>query len=437
LGAILAGGQSARMGRTKAGIEVDGETLAARAAAALAPLVDEVVVLGHGDGCPAELRRLPDRVDGEGPLAGMAALADEGAARVLVVSCDMPRISTAALRPLLAERGSAAWAGRTLPAVFTGDDLVTLRARFDAGQRRLRLVVDELCAARPRAPLTITPHLDDADAPDDLDVRARRSRVVRWRRGGRDAHDDVLAAEEPLELRVGGVPIAVVMRTPGHDEELGTGFLLTEAIVDEPGDVSRVAHCTEVEDEDALDNVLQITLAPGKGVDVARLRRNLFASSSCGVCGKATIEQALRSRGPVDDDARVSLDTLLALPERMREAQDVFHATGGLHAAALFDREGELLCLREDVGRHNAVDKVIGWAAREARSLTGTVLQVSGRASFEIVQKAANARVPIVTAVSAPTSLAVDAAEALGVTLLGFARPGRLNAYAHAERVVD
>ena len=248
---------------------------------------------------------------------------------------------------------------------------------------------------------------------------------------------DRVAHEEPLEIQLGAAALAVVMRTPGDDVELVTGFLLTERVIESLADVESVRHCTEAADPDAEDNVVRVVLRPGVRVDFEKLRRNLFASSSSGVCGKATLENALATAAPLDDPARIEASLLLALPERLRAAQRGFDETGGLHAAGLFDGAGQLLVAREDVGRHNAVDKVVGWAARAGRMpLAGHLLVVSGRASFEIVQKALAARIPIVAAVSAPSSLAVALAESAGIALIGFLRGRGFNVYGARARVL-
>jgi FdhD protein len=265
-------------------------------------------------------------------------------------------------------------------------------------------------------------------------------RLTAVRGGVRSERSDTLATEEPLEIRVGGpgqeaTQVAVTMRTPGGDFELAAGFLFTEGLI-APGDVRRVAYCDDLDDEQQLFNVVTVTLE--RPFDADRVRRNFYATSSCGVCGKATLDDVEVRCAPVADGTRVRLDVLLELPDILRRRQPVFERTGGLHAAALFAADGTLVELREDVGRHNAVDKVIG-----ERLLTGAVpladhvLQVSGRASFEIVQKAAVAGIPVVSAVSAPSSLAVEAAERFGMTLLGFVRDGGCNVYTHAERIID
>ena len=271
----------------------------------------------------------------------------------------------------------------------------------------------------------------EPDISDPLVVVDR----TEWKGADADAGEDRVVREEPLEIRIGGVPVAVVMRTPGHDEELVTGFLLTERIVDDVAAIESVRHCDTVDTPEAEDNVVQVVLRPGVEVDVAALRRNLYASSSCGVCGKASIDRAMACAAPLQDDVRVSVDFLYALPDRLRAAQPVFAQTGGLHAAGLFDATGTAIVVREDVGRHNAVDKAVGVCARRVAGARPVVLMVSGRVSFEIAQKALAARVPIVAAVSAPSSLAVDLARRSGLTLVGFLRDRRLCVYAGAERI--
>jgi FdhD protein len=247
---------------------------------------------------------------------------------------------------------------------------------------------------------------------------------------GSDARADLLAVEEPLEIRVHGEPLAVTMRTPGDDIDLAAGFLAAEGVVEGAAEISEIRMCDE--------NVADVTLAPGVTLAAERLRRNFVTSSACGVCGKDSIA-SVRVRASYDvsaDQVRVSPATLAGLPGRLREAQRVFASTGGLHAAGLFDAGGSLLVLREDVGRHNAVDKIVGWALREKRlPLTGCVLLVSGRASFELVQKALVAGIPVLAAVSAPSSLAAELAAESGMTLVGFLRGASMNVYAGAERL--
>ncbi len=249
--------------------------------------------------------------------------------------------------------------------------------------------------------------------------------------------EDVVALEEPLEIQLGGASLAVVMRTPGHDEELALGFLVTERVVAGRDEVASVRHCRVALDPAAEDNVIQVVLAPGVSVDFEALRRNFYASSSCGICGKATIDNALATAAPLEDGCGFAPSFFYDLPARLEEAQAGFSRTGGLHAAGLFDPAGERVVAREDVGRHNAVDKVVGWALRAGRlPLPGHVLMVSGRISYEIVQKAWAAQIPVVAAVSAPTSLAVEFAARAGMTLVGFLRGRGLNVYSRVDRVV-
>jgi FdhD protein len=241
--------------------------------------------------------------------------------------------------------------------------------------------------------------------------------------GGRTERDHV-AVEEPLEIRIGGRPIAVTMRTPGHDEELALGFCLSEGL--RPTDV----HLPD----DLASNTVEVD-APE--FDAARVQRNFYTSSSCGVCGKGALEAVAVEAARVGSQLRVPVSLVVQLPDRLRAAQAAFAATGGLHATGLFTAGGELLCAREDVGRHNALDKLIGAQLLAGKlPLADHLLMVSGRTSFEIVQKAAVAGIPVVCAVSAPSSLAVDAARKFGMTLIGFLRGDRFNVYAGAERIL-
>jgi FdhD protein len=253
--------------------------------------------------------------------------------------------------------------------------------------------------------------------------------------------EDTLAVEEPLEIRVGGRSLAITMRTPGHDIDLAAGFLVSEGVIRHGDEFATARYCAGATDEGLNTyNVLDVTLAPGVPAPDPSLERNFFTTSSCGLCGKASID-AVRtlSHYEVATDA-LTLDPALltTFPDRLRAHQAVFEKTGGLHAAALFDgRTGELLVLREDVGRHNAVDKVVGWAVKEnLLPLRSTLLMVSGRASFELTQKASMAGIPMLAAVSAPSSLAVELAAELGMTLVGFLRGPSMVVYAGAHRLV-
>jgi FdhD protein len=266
-----------------------------------------------------------------------------------------------------------------------------------------------------------------------------RTPVLRIRGPLHSTRPDTVAAEEPLEIRLAGTPLAVTMRTPGDDFDLVHGFLATEGVIGGADDVAGLRYCDSVDAEGRNTyNFVDVDLAPGIEAPDTALDRNFYTSSSCGVCGKASID-AIRTRTPYDvagDGVRIPLRVLLGLPERLRAEQSLFEKTGGLHAAGLFTAGGELVALREDVGRHNAVDKVIGDAVRQGRlPLAGHVLMVSGRASFELTQKAAMAGIPVLAAVSAPSSLAVELSREVGITLVGFLRGDGCNVYTRTERV--
>jgi FdhD protein len=250
---------------------------------------------------------------------------------------------------------------------------------------------------------------------------------------------ETLVVEEPLEIRVNGSAITVTMRTPGSDVELAQGFLLTEGVIGGRDDVLTVRYCRGAEADGANTyNVLDVTLAPGVEMPDIDIRRNFYTTSSCGICGKASLDAVttITRYGPGDDPTVVAAETLTAMPGRLRAAQKVFASTGGLHAAALFTADGTLLVVREDIGRHNAVDKVIGWALEQSRiPLGGTVLLVSGRASFELTQKAVMAGIPVLAAVSAPSSLSVDLATQSGLTLVAFLRGDSMNVYSRPDRI--
>ncbi|MBC7919910.1 MAG: formate dehydrogenase accessory sulfurtransferase FdhD [Ferruginibacter sp.] len=266
-------------------------------------------------------------------------------------------------------------------------------------------------------------------------------------RGDHSQADDLLAVEEPLEIRLGFGPategreqktISVTMRTPGHDFELALGFLFTEGIIQSLAQVQQIRYCRDGGRQSPAENGVRVELAPGVRIDFRRLERHFYTASSCGVCGKTSIE-AVRTTGDASlsgNSFRLEADLIHTLPGRLREAQAVFKHTGGLHAAAWFDVNGRLRLLREDVGRHNAVDKLIGAALGQGMiPLRDAILLVSGRASFELVQKAAVAGIPVMAAIGAPSSLAVETARAFGLTLLGFVRDYRYNIYSGEERI--
>jgi FdhD protein len=251
-----------------------------------------------------------------------------------------------------------------------------------------------------------------------------------------ERRDDLLAAEEPLEIRVEGHSIAVVMRTPGHDRELAAGFLLTEGLINSTRDVFDIVTCVDP-GVAGRGNVVDVALARPADFNHAKLTRHVFTSSSCGICSKASIDAVMQQRHALTDHFQIDVELLLALPSRLSAGQETFRRTGGLHACALFTRDGELVEMREDVGRHNALDKIIGHALLENRTpLREHVVLLSGRASFEMMQKAHAGGIAIIAAISAPSSLAVQFARESGQTLVGFVREGSLNAYAGFERLI-
>ena len=265
------------------------------------------------------------------------------------------------------------------------------------------------------------------------------ARVLIVREGSPVVGPDRLASEEPMEIRAAGPgqaaeSVAVTLRTPGNDFELAVGFLYTEDLIASRDDVASVAYCADLGPEEQPYNIVTVELT--RPFDGSALQRNFYATSSCGICGKASIDQVHLSCARLEPGPVVAGSTVVALPDRLRAAQRIFEETGGLHGSGLFDAEGKLLSVREDIGRHNAVDKLVGMSLLAGSTpLSDRVLMVSGRVSFEIVQKGAKAGVPILCAVSAPSNLAVDTAEDLGMTLVGFVRGGGFNVYTHVERI--
>src|SRR5579862_1557062 len=266
------------------------------------------------------------------------------------------------------------------------------------------------------------------------------TQVSEWDDGNLQRKEDYLAAEEPLEIRIGDHPLSVTMRTPGDDLDLAAGFLLTEGLVQRAEQIVALEHDPGDPENSGANrgNVVRVALAPEAMPDFEKMRRHFFAASSCGICGKASIDSVrARSMQPPNPDFRLDPRVLVTLPDVLRASQPVFGRTGGLHAAALFDASGKLLVLREDIGRHNAVDKVIGWALRSGRMPLGDVaMLVSGRGGFEIIQKAIVAGLPVVASVSAPSSLAVQLARESGQTLVGFLRGRRFVIYSGDSRII-
>ena len=249
------------------------------------------------------------------------------------------------------------------------------------------------------------------------------TRIVRIEGHTSTEVDDTLAVEEPLEIRVNDKPVSVTLRTPGDDFDLAAGFLFTESILRGSDDVESYRHW-------GSPNVVRVALRDGVTVDLQRLQRHFYSTSSCGVCGKTSIDAVRVQTSPIEMRLELTRDVIVSLPDKLRAEQKTFDATGAIHGAGIFDANGALVRVREDVGRHNAVDKVIGSFFRESIALDGHVLVVSGRASFELVQKAIVARIPVLAAVGAPSTLAVELAREMKLTLLGFVREGRFNVYA-------
>jgi len=425
-GILLVGGASVRFGSPKALARMHGgRTMAEHVWRLLGEACEHRLAVGKSaDGLALPFELVDDGTETRAPLAGLVAGLRAAPTEVcVVVPVDCVSLTRGAIEQLVAGcEGRAAAVPQTgpLPGCYARSALPVLERRLDAGELRLRDAAAELDAARVELPLVT---LANVNTPADLGaVRWGTSRVEVTRLDG-ETERDVVAVEEPLELRIDGKPVAVTMRTPGHDEELALGFAVGEGL--EPLDASLPV--------DLAANTIDLRV---RAFDEERLRRHFYTSSSCGVCGKGALEAVAVTAPPIESPLQVDGTLLAALPGRLREQQRVFDATGGLHATGLFDRDGALLCVREDVGRHNAFDKVVGWAFRAGRLPLGdAILCVSGRLSFELVQKASVAGCPVLVGVGAPSSLAVELAIAQGVTLCGFARGGRLNVYSHAGRL--
>ena len=421
-GILLVGGAGRRFGSPKALARFDGELLAERAWRLLGESCSHRIAVGKA----ADELVLPFAVVDDGTpvraaLAGLVAgLRVAPTELCVVVPVDCPALTPAALSELArACDGREAAVPQTgpLPGCYRQSALPVLERRLSAGELRLRDAVDELDAARVALPEDV---LLNINTPADV---ARSIATVDVTRLDGTRSPDGVAVEEPLEIRIGGDPVAVTMRTPGHDEELALGFALGEGL--DPVAASLTP--------DLAANAVDLQV---REFDPERLRRQFYTSSSCGVCGKGALDAVAVSAPPVASRLSVDGELLVSLPDRLRTAQPVFARTGGLHAAGLFAADGSLLCVREDVGRHNALDKIVGWAFREGLvPLADQVLCVSGRLSFELVQKAALAGCPFLVGVGAPSSLAVRLAEVQRIALCGFARAGRLNVYSTPERV--
>jgi FdhD protein len=451
---ILAAGGSSRMGSPKQLLPYQGRPLVAHAmeAALRAGLGPVFVVVGaNEEQVRGVLRESGAKfVSNAGWEAGIgssikagiaAAAADRDVEAAIVMLADQPMIDASVLaglarlrRERASEAAACSYGGLTgVPALFTRSAFSRLSEIPDRkGAKEVLQVLGDGVALLdcPQAAM-------DIDTPDDY-RRLSESAVSpavpieSWYGAQRERRTDPVAAEEPLEIRIRNRPISVTMRTPGNDEELAAGFLVSEGLIRSREEVLAIEPCEDRE----LGNVINVKAAPLVQIDFKSLTRHVFMSSSCGVCGKASIEAVRAKVPPVATSVRVSAGLLREMPREMRARQTTFSETGGLHAAAIFEASGKLLVLREDVGRHNAVDKAIGRLFLDGLApLSKHILLVSGRASFEIVQKAAAAGIGIVAAVSAPSSLAASFAQEMNQTLIGFLRPPRFNVYAHSERI--
>lgn len=451
--ALIAGGRSTRMGgEDKAFLDWKGRPLYAAQLAKLSalPVADTLLLSARVD------QAFPDFLDGVtfvrdstpdlGPLGALRDCLQTaiGAERLLVLAVDLPLMTAEFLGSL---RGVPKLDGHWEPlaAVYPLSILPMVEEQIAAGQFSLQ----KLCDRAEAAGLIEAVPVSTENAPLFANINTREDyetiqqglfdKATLLHRFSLDAGfaevRDRLAAEEPLEIRVEGRSVAVAMRTPGHDDELAAGFLLTESVIRSAADLFEIVKCRDLENG-GEGNVVDVRLAPGHGADLDKLTRHVFTSSSCGVCGKATIDTVFQQFPPVESDIRLAPGLVLSLPGKLRAAQATFEKTGGLHASALFDAAGTLLILREDVGRHNALDKVIGRALLDGLPpLSDHVLLVSGRISFELIQKALAAGIPIVAGISAPSSLAVEFARRSGQTLIGFLRDRGFNVYAGSERI--
>ena len=449
--ALLAGGRSSRLGRDKAFLDWRGQPLYVTQLRKLASLGPERLWLSTRPEQPFPevlegVGRVIDAVPDLGPLGGLQSiLAASEADFLLVLAVDLPRMEPDFLARLVANGAGAVprtergW--EPLAALYPRAEFLGLVEEFlGAGKRRLQDLLDEAAArgwirAVPveGADSALFANLNTADDLAALEQGAHDEAVAiaRYRtESGFVRTLDRVAAEEPLAIRVNGTSVAVTMRTPGHDDELAIGFLLTEGVIHAADEIAEIAHCPDV-DPEGVGNTLDVRLR-GE-TDLSRLTRHVFTSSSCGVCGKATIESVFGNFPPVPLHEAPDPALLLSLSAKLRDAQETFDRTGGLHASALFDRAGNLLLLREDVGRHNALDKVIGHALRNDLPMDEAILLVSGRISFELMQKALAARIPVVAGISAPSSLAVKLAKDSGQTLVGFLRERGFNVYAGGD----
>lgn len=443
--ALIAGGKSTRFGEDKAFVHWKGQPLYVAQLRKLASLNPEHLWLSTNAEQPFPdvldgVTRVVDNPPDAGPVGGLQSVFEKSTAdRVLVLAVDLPLMTADYLTGLsdrlnpVASKRDGRW--EPLVAIYPREAMLELIR--STRERKLQTLLDRAHAEGMIEALEVSEKdaalFTNINRPEDFAPIEQGKfddglSLKRYRVGSGFSEDlDRVAAEEPLEIRVNGQSVAVTMRTPGHDDELASGFLFTEGLIDCGDEILEIAHCPDV-DPEAKGNTLDVRLRSSPDLD--SLTRHVFTSSSCGVCGKATIDAVFQDRPPIENQLSVTPELLLGLSGKLRSAQETFDRTGGLHASALFDPDGELLFLREDVGRHNALDKVIGRSLLDERSLKNVILLVSGRISFELMQKAHAAGIPVVAGISAPSSLAVKLARESGQTLVGFLRERGFNVYA-------
>lgn len=444
-GALIVGGKSSRLGEDKAFLRWNGEALwvvQLRKLLQIEPVEHVWLASNAEQDFPEHIEqvtRVDDAIPEIGPIGALKTVFEKSTSdRVLVLAVDLPLLNREALRRSLTHVPKIAGRWEPLAACYPRAEMLPLidqqiKAGEYALQRLLDLaeesgLIESIEVGEDRAYLYS--NINTKSDWDALEAGAVHSQTMLRRFGESsgygEAEKDWLAREEPLEVRVNGQSVSVMMRTPGHDDDLATGFLFTEGIITSAGDIMDIEHCPDV-DSKSLGNTLSVQLREAPNLD--DLTRHVFTSSSCGVCGKATIDSVFQNFPPVSSVPEFDPKVILSLPEKLRSRQDAFEKTGGLHASALFHIDGELLLIREDVGRHNALDKVIGKALRDKMDLSEVILLVSGRISFELIQKALAARIPVIAGISAPSSLAVDMAKESGQVLIGFLRGAGFNHY--------
>ncbi len=443
---LLAGGRSTRFGSDKAFLDWRGEPLFQRQLKSLRQLSPKCLWLSCNrdqvfKNLPADVETIEDEDRDLGPAGGLRTVFRKSSADwILVLGVDLPLMEGAFLESLIHPDKGVVPRTKFWEPLSAWYPRVAMLELLDAAVEKRELKMQRLLDAAAEAGLIQSRTVSDAEsllftnlnsAQDipalnadrfDEEITLHRYRV------GENLREDVdyVAAEDPLELRVNGRNVSVMMRTPGHDEELAIGFLVTEGVIENVDEIESIGHLSDL-DRESLGNTLEVILKTEP--DLESLTRHVFTSSSCGVCGKTTIDSVFQQFSPIEPVAPFSGELLLAIPDQLREAQSTFDRTGGLHASALFSRDGKLQILREDVGRHNALDKVIGAGLRDGLPFREMVLLVSGRISFELMQKSLAVGIPLVAGISAPSSLAVNLAKESGQTLVGFLRGKGFNLY--------